>query len=300
MGAPRAARSSTSPPGPPPGTPRAVPAPCPRPQGESSLASLERTLAAVGDGGKLVRLPEQVFDASFLSVKHAASGAAVRFDALGALEGWRRADLPPVRVSVAEEWQASRAKDIGEGVQVVEYDWTYTTDYTGTLLQRPGSTGGQEGVAFADTATHSVDRGMLLARDPILWYDDVPLFESEMDDNGVCQCSVKARVMPRCFLVLFRFFLRVDGVVVRLRETRLFAKWDAPGAGAGAGPGGGGGGPARLVREVKWASGDGERLAACGASIGAPAFADADSAAQALAAVAPACTDLYKVQVAEL
>ena len=54
------------------------------------------------------------------------------------------------------------------------------------------------------------------------------------------------------------------------------------------------------MREIKWASGDSEQLAACGSRISAPAFADADAAAQAFAAVAPACMDVYRVQVAEL
>lgn len=50
------------------------------------------------------------------------------------------------------------------------------------------------------------------------------LYQSELDDNGVSQCSVKLRVMPRAWLVLLRFFLRVDGSMVRLRETRLFCR----------------------------------------------------------------------------
>ena len=35
-------------------------------------------------------------------------------------------------------------------------------------------------------------------------------------------CPYHQRVMRSCFLVLFRLFLRVDGVVVRCRETRYF------------------------------------------------------------------------------
>ncbi len=32
---------------------------------------------------------------------------------------------------------------------------------------------------------------MLMARDPILFYDEIPLYESELDDNGVSQLLVK-------------------------------------------------------------------------------------------------------------
>jgi type 2A phosphatase activator TIP41 len=34
--------------------------------------------------------------------------------------------------------------------------------------------------------------------------------------------------MPRCWYVLLRFFLRVDGALVRLRETRVFCSFSAP------------------------------------------------------------------------
>ena len=39
--------------------------------------------------------------------------------------------------------------------------------------------------------TGQIDRSLLLARDPILCYDEVPLYESELDDNGVSRLSVK-------------------------------------------------------------------------------------------------------------
>ncbi len=36
-----------------------------------------------------------------------------------------------------------------------------------------------------------MDRSLLMTRDPILYYDDVPLYESELEDNGISQLSVK-------------------------------------------------------------------------------------------------------------
>ncbi len=38
-----------------------------------------------------------------------------------------------------------------------------------------------------------IDRSALMTRDPILFYDDVTLHVSELDDNGVSQLTVKAR-----------------------------------------------------------------------------------------------------------
>ena len=57
---------------------------------------------------------------------------------------------------------------------------------------------------------------------PILWSDELSLFEDELHDNGVSRVTVKCRVMPTCIFVLLRFWLRVDGVLIRIRDTRLF------------------------------------------------------------------------------
>lgn len=48
-------------------------------------------------------------------------------------------------------------------------------------------------------------------------YDDVVLFEDFIHDHGVVRMSVKTRTMPRCWYVLLRYWLRVDGVVMKVR-----------------------------------------------------------------------------------
>ena len=42
-----------------------------------------------------------------------------------------------------------------------------------------------------ERSTEAIDKGLLLSRDPILFYDEVPLYESELDDNGVSSLTVK-------------------------------------------------------------------------------------------------------------
>lgn len=49
-----------------------------------------------------------------------------------------------------------------------------------------------------------------------------------MDDSGEVVFEVKLRVMPSCWFVVSKFYLRVDGVQSRCRETRLFVKFDEP------------------------------------------------------------------------
>ena len=45
-------------------------------------------------------------------------------------------------------------------------------------------------------STEAIDKGLLMARDPILFYDEVPLYESELDDNGVASLTVKVGTGP--------------------------------------------------------------------------------------------------------
>ena len=41
-----------------------------------------------------------------------------------------------------------------------------------------------------------IDRSALMTRDPILFYDEVPLHMSELDDNGLSQLTIKVCVCP--------------------------------------------------------------------------------------------------------
>ena len=65
--------------------------------------------------------------------------------------------------------------------------------------------------------------------------------------------NVQVRVMPRCWYVLLRFFLRVDKVLVKLRETRLFCPFTTDST---VGP---------VIREIKYSEGTFEELSQAGA-----------------------------------
>lgn len=52
------------------------------------------------------------------------------------------------------------------------------------------------------------------------------LYEDELADNGIAVLSVKIRVMEKRLLLLSRFFLRLDGVIVRIRDTRVYIELD--------------------------------------------------------------------------
>jgi type 2A phosphatase activator TIP41 len=54
----------------------------------------------------------------------------------------------------------------------------------------------------------------------------VHLFEDELHDNGISQLSIKIRVMPTCYYILMRQWLRVDNVLLRIIDTRFYHHFD--------------------------------------------------------------------------
>lgn len=84
---------------------------------------------------------------------------------------------------------------------------------------------------FANPQTLKPSKGELpldkLRRpDPILFFDEVDLYEDELGDNGMSLLSIKVRVMPTRLLLLSRFFLRLDDVIFRVRDTRVYVEFE--------------------------------------------------------------------------
>jgi type 2A phosphatase activator TIP41 len=51
------------------------------------------------------------------------------------------------------------------------------------------------------------------------------LYEDELADNGIAMLSCKIRVMPARLLLLVRYFMRLDDVLVRIRDTRVYVEF---------------------------------------------------------------------------
>ena len=47
-----------------------------------------------------------------------------------------------------------------------------------------------------------------------------------MADNGITMLSCKIRVMPKRLLLLCRFFMRLDNVLLRIRDTRVYVDFE--------------------------------------------------------------------------
>ncbi|XP_046716288.1 TIP41-like protein isoform X2 [Silurus meridionalis] len=157
-------------------------------------------------------LPEMLFGDNVLRIQH-TDGFGIEFNAIDALKRVNNLQ-DSVQVACAQEWQESRADSEHKDV-VKRYDWTYTTDYKGTLL-------GEHLQLNVSSTSERIDLEKLKAREQIMFFDEVLLFEDELHDHGVSMISVKIRVMPTSFFVLLRFFLRVDGVMIRVSDTRLY------------------------------------------------------------------------------
>ncbi|XP_032016957.1 TIP41-like protein [Hylobates moloch] len=162
-------------------------------------------------------LPEMMFGDNVLRIQH-CSGFGIEFNATDALRCVNNYQ-GMLKVACAEEWQESRTEGEHSKEVIKPYDWTYTTDYKGTLL------GESLKLKVVPTTDH-IDTEKLKAREQIKFFEEVLLFEDELHDHGVSSLSVKIRVMPSSFFLLLRFFLRIDGVLIRMNDTRLYHEAD--------------------------------------------------------------------------
>ena len=160
-----------------------------------------------------IALPEMIFGDNVVAIEHGASGWGISFDAFAALDRVDKTGEKRLKVSYSKEWHQSREDqhDIKEVVK--PFDWSYTTDFKGTLPPNAPQ--------FTPTTT-PIPLELLKRQDPIQFFDEVVLYESELDDNGIAMLSCKIRVMPARLLLLSRFFMRLDGVLLRLRDTRVY------------------------------------------------------------------------------
>lgn len=137
--------------------------------------------------------------------------------------------MPPVEVPAAAHWKF-RSKLFQQ--VILDYDYTFTTPYCGSETAEAVKECQMSGIPVDgscslqwEDSTEQIDLASLSSREPILFYDEVVLYEDELADNGVSLLTVKVRVMPSCWFLLQRFWLRVDGVLMRLRDTRMYCSF---------------------------------------------------------------------------
>lgn len=182
-----------------------------------------------------IKLPSMLFDQSRLSLSYTPSRKTanreqfgLNFDAVSALRLVGEAD-PKIKVKAAAQWASNkRRKDVEVRTINQASDWTFSTKYGGHLVMDT-ETSRIENSDKGQTDLKVIDYEAL--RDtklPILFSSQVVLYEDELDDNGTASYKVRIRVMPEFFFILARFFLRVDGVLIRIYDTRYFHHFGSP------------------------------------------------------------------------
>lgn len=171
-----------------------------------------------------IPMPEMIFGNNYVHLIHKPTNWSIQFNTLPALElvdkTGERDGL--VQVAYSKAWQKSREKTSeSEDVQgiIKPYDWTYTTAYKGDELPHPQH-------SFEEDASAEIPFDKLKLPDPIIFFDDIMLYEDELGDNGIVSLRIKIRVMADRLLLLSRLFLRVDDVLFRVRDTRVFVEFN--------------------------------------------------------------------------
>ncbi|XDG01534.1 hypothetical protein ABKA04_001149 [Annulohypoxylon sp. FPYF3050] len=206
-----------------------------------------------------IPVPEMIFGDNLVAIRHAPTGWGIEFNAYDALDAVDKTDRNMLQVAYAKSWSASREQTSAGIKDVVKpYDWSYSTTYKGTVTpggavsrfppppppSGPGTTDStsnentsseiaqgkdpesQNKLSFIPS-TKPIPIELLKRRDPILFFDEVMLYESELDDNGISVLSVKVRVHEQRMLLLARLFMRLDNVLVRIRDTRVYVDFAA-------------------------------------------------------------------------
>ena len=152
-----------------------------------------------------------------------------------------------IEVKEAQFWKkkdTSKVKDFNQ-VEIIS-DWTYSTTYKGsvkylsnhverikneTALELEVSeevAKAQSGKFKIETpSTETIPLERLGRENPIIHFGEIFLYEDDLGDTGYTRCSVRFRVMDDCFYILHRYYLRVDEVVVRIFDTRIFKGFES-------------------------------------------------------------------------
>ncbi|TGO52365.1 hypothetical protein BOTNAR_0327g00110 [Botryotinia narcissicola] len=156
-----------------------------------------------------IPVPEMIFGDNMVAIEHVASGWRMEFNAYDALDRVDKTDKNMLKVAYSKEW--SRRKPMKASKKSLSHS-------TGRTITN--------GKLFTLDDSDPIPIALLKRQDPILFFEEVVLYESELDDNGISVFSCKLRVMPDRMLLLCRLFMRLDNVLVRIRDTRIYVDFN--------------------------------------------------------------------------
>ena len=131
----------------------------------------------------------------------------------------------------------SRTSQIQSQTVEVISDWTHSTPYKAsvrflsnhvqriknkTALQIPTGAADPSATIKVEITDEEIPYHRLGQDNPIVQSGQIYLFECDLEDSGYTMGICRFRVMSDCWYVLLRSYIRVDGVCVRVLDTRMF------------------------------------------------------------------------------
>lgn len=188
------------------------------------------------------QLPEIIFDGNSLDltlpVKKDTSLVGhvnVHFDARAALKNAAAYYQTPayeatksnVSFPSTDGWREKQKKYTVFDPQI---DWAFRNNYCGTF-RFVGENTSHELQSLSQPpegrTMKSIDYDMLKDQQlPIKFYALFDLFEDDLHDAGLSKLSVRFRAMETGFFALVRFVVRIDGVSLTIRDSRVFHSFD--------------------------------------------------------------------------
>lgn len=119
-----------------------------------------------------------------------------------------------LQVPVSEKWE-NKPKEVSE-VQPADLsvDWTHLNLYAGSFKPGPDP--------FTVETGASIPESRLTIENTVLWFRDLYMFESDLDDWGYSCVRVRIRVQKDSAFVLLRSYIRVDNAHIRIVDHRFF------------------------------------------------------------------------------
>lgn len=185
---------------------------------QEELSAIEKSLG-------ISAFPEMYFPANRLTITldKREDAPVVLFDAYSLMkdaaafyhtELFRQSISPQMTIPVAESWLATAYPRHDPNV-----DWAWRNRYFGIPSAeklRPLAAG-MHGINWDTLRDNTI---------PILFCCSLDLFEDDLHDHGLLQCTVKLRVMQPGFFILLRHCVHIHKHVVWARDVRLFYEFD--------------------------------------------------------------------------
>ena len=140
---------------------------------------------------------------------------------------------PQVKVQYYKTWD--NMKEERDDIKRIEptYDWSFSSPYMGSISSIAKSDIGSFYPEIKDDKKFEIKHGndtngvvipleKLTPENKIIEYYQVDFFEDELSDNGISEGKIRFRIMNDCFYGLMRSYMRVDNVLIRNIDTRIY------------------------------------------------------------------------------